>query len=55
MNKNITEITVKGGIGRVWESREGKWSWAHPDGSEGIAASFEAAVAELEAYDEARQ
>lgn len=37
------------GIGRIWEPRPGKFSWAHPNGSEGVnCQSFEEAEKELE-------
>lgn len=38
------------GLGRVWESRPGKWSWALPDGSEGSEPTCEAAIAEVEEF-----
>lgn len=48
----VTEIRLKSGsgIGRIWQWRS-QWRWAHPDG-EGIAISFEAAEAALEALEE---
>lgn len=52
----ITEIRLTdkndnpAGIGSVWEARPGKFSWSHPDGSQGSeCSSFEEAVKELEA------
>ena len=49
MNNEVVEIAVNGGIGRVWESRPGHWSWAHPDGSQGSEDTCEAAIAAVEA------
>lgn len=41
------------GLGRIWEARQGKWSWAHPNGSEGVnCASFEEAETELDSATE---
>ena len=62
MNNQITTTEIRltdkagnpAGLGNIWEPRPGKWSWAHPNGSEGCnCASFDAAEKELnEASDE---
>lgn len=56
MKTIVTEILLinnegnPDGVGQVWETREGVWSFAHPNGADGFGlCSFEAAVAELEA------
>ena len=39
------------GTGRIWESAAGKFGWAHPDGSQGEAESFDDAVRNLDEID----
>ena len=53
MSEQVDEVKLKSGIGRIWEARPGKFSWAHPDGSEGCdCPSWEAAEAALLEGDE---
>lgn len=46
---NVSEILLDSGeTGRVWQSAHNRYSWAHPDGSEGFESTYEQAVASLE-------
>ena len=48
-NNEVVEVRVENGITRVWEARPGHWSWAHPDGSEGVnEPTCEAAIKAVE-------
>jgi hypothetical protein len=52
--QEVTEIRLSSGVGRIWEESPGRFSWAHPDGSEGVrCTSFSEALAELTAADQA--
>jgi hypothetical protein len=51
MTSTTTEMKLATGTGRIWESAAGKFGWAHPDGSQGEAESFDDAVRALDEID----
>ena len=51
MTTTTTEMKLSNGTGRIWESSADKFSWAHPDGSQGEETSFDDAVRALDEID----